>query len=94
MDLTGLKIRSIWFFQIGITHFFRWIWSIIWNRGFKLCWRRLWIREDEDHPSLSYDPMATRYMNTDQRLAYIKELTRRKGIARGRNLKRYFAEAQ
>lgn len=94
MDLTWLKIRINWFFEIRVPHLFERITCAVWNRGIKLRWYRLWIRKDEFHPSLSYDPMATRHMSQEQRLAYVKDLNHRRDIARERDLKRYFAEAK
>jgi len=94
MDMAWLKIRVNWFFEIGVPHFFERIACAVWNRGIKLRWCRLWIRKDESHYSLSYDPMATRYMSQEQRLAYVKDLNRRRNIAHERDLKRDFAEAK
>ena len=59
---------------------------LIWNRGIKLQWDRLWVRKDEFHSSLNMDVNAMLGMSKKQRDAYIKDLCRRRQIAHERDL--------
>lgn len=59
---------------------------LIWNRGLKLQWNRLWVREDEFHNSLNMDIEAMLDMSPKQREAYINDLVRRRQIAHERDL--------
>ena len=58
---------------------------IVWNRGVKLQWNRLWIRKDEFHSSLNMDVNAMLEMSQKQRDAYIKDLCKRRQIAHERD---------
>lgn len=59
---------------------------VVWNRGVKLQWYRLWIRENEFHNSLEWDVDAVLGMSLKQRHAYEKELKKRRHIAHERDL--------
>lgn len=59
---------------------------LIWNRGIKFQWDRLWIRKDEFHNSLNMDANAMLGMSHKQRGAYTKDLYRRRRIAHERDL--------
>ncbi|PIR44297.1 hypothetical protein COV23_00400 [Candidatus Wolfebacteria bacterium CG10_big_fil_rev_8_21_14_0_10_31_9] len=59
---------------------------LIWNRGIKLQWNRLWVRKDEFHSSLNMDANAMLGMSKKQRDAYIKDLCNRRQIAHERDL--------
>lgn len=86
MDLDWLKVRAGSVLErIGI---------IIWHREIMLRWYRLWIRKDQDHPSLNYDHRATRYMSEKQLRVYFSGLSQRVKSARERSQKSDFAEAQ
>jgi len=63
---------------------------LIWNRGIKLHWSRLWIRKDEFHNSLDMDVEAILNMNEKQREAYFKDLGKRRQIAHERDFKEGF----
>ncbi|MFA6533886.1 MAG: hypothetical protein WCT37_01800 [Patescibacteria group bacterium] len=54
---------------------------LVWNRGVKLCWQRLWIRRDEFHDSLHGDLSAILAMSRKQRRAYRMGLIQRRQVA-------------
>ncbi|MFH0854456.1 MAG: hypothetical protein V1891_03110 [bacterium] len=60
--------------------------GLIWNRGIKLQWNRLWVRKDEFHSSLNMDANAMLGMSQKQRNAYTKDLCRRRRIAHEKDL--------
>ncbi len=66
---------------------------LIWNRGIKLQWYRLWVREDEAHQSLDMDILALLDMNPQQREAYMWDLVRRRQISHERDIERRAARA-
>lgn len=57
-----------------------------WNAGLRLWWHRLWIREDEFHPSLDSDPLALSVMTPGERRAYLRDLYQRRAIAHKRRM--------
>ena len=59
---------------------------IIWNKGIKLRWNRLWVRKNEFHSSLNMDANAMLSMSQKQRSAYTNDLYRRRQIAHERDL--------
>jgi len=61
---------------------------IMWNKGLKLWWYRLWIRKDEFHSSLESDRSALMEMSSSERAKYIADLSRRRDIAYKRSLER------
>lgn len=63
-------------------HFFR---RLVWNRGIKLQWDRLWVRKDEFHRSLYMDGDALLEMSPKQREAYLNDLCKRRQIAHERD---------
>ena len=87
-------IPLVWYFYVKepCKH----IKSIIWNRGIKLFWNRLWIRENEFHKSLNTDIYALMYMNSKQRDKYYTKLAKRRDIAHKQDMerddKKYFGE--
>ncbi len=60
----------------------------IWRKRIVLFWNRLFIREDELHPSLDFDPEAFSFMDKEEREKYDKELSRRRQIAHDRENQR------
>jgi hypothetical protein len=54
---------------------------IIWNRGIKLQWHRLWIRKDEFHSSLDMDVNAMLDMDEKQLKRYLGDLDKRRQIS-------------
>lgn len=58
---------------------------LIWNRGIKLQWDRLWIRQDEFHSSLDMDIFAMIDMSSKERDAYWEDLIKRRQIAHERD---------
>lgn len=50
----------------------------IWHRGVKLFWYRLWVRDDEFHPSLEMDHEALIDMSEEEERAYRADLRRRR----------------
>jgi len=57
----------------------------IWNKHILLWWRRLWLRNDEFHPSLNMDGAALLEMDDQEREKYFADLHRRIEIAHQRN---------
>lgn len=61
---------------------------VVWNRGIKLQWYRLWIRKNEFHHSLNTDIEAIIGMNDEQYKVYEKDLIKRRQIAHQKNMAR------
>lgn len=74
---------DLWF---GIKSWSEKVKRLIWNRGIKLQFDRLWVRKDEFHSSLNMDAKAMLGMSQKQRSAYTKDLYRRRRIAHERDL--------
>ena len=55
--------------------------KLVWNRGVKLQWNRLWVREDEFHDSLDMDACVLLDMSPKQRDEYINDLVKRRQTA-------------
>ncbi len=53
----------------------------------RIWWHRLWIREDEFHPSLCADFRAMWQMNSQQLRSYGDDLARRRDMAHEKDLK-------
>lgn len=64
----------------------KYIWRFCWNRGIKLIWYKLWIREDEFYQSLDIDFNAICDMNKKELSEYLNDLTKRRQIAHERDL--------
>ncbi|MDD4062569.1 MAG: hypothetical protein PHV25_02210 [Candidatus Pacebacteria bacterium] len=60
---------------------------VLWNKGVRLWWARLYIRKDEFHPSLTFDAEAAIVMDRKERDEYYEGLKRRQHIAHERGLK-------
>jgi len=58
------------------------------RQPFKLFWNRLWIRKDEFHKSLDFNPKAYSNMTTQEKREYNIDLGRRRTIAHKRDFKR------
>jgi hypothetical protein len=58
---------------------------LMWNRGLRLLWCKLWIRKDEFHSSLEMDLDAMWYMSSKQVSKYLEDLTNRRRIAHERD---------
>lgn len=54
------------------------------DRYLTLTWYRLWIRENEFHPSLDYFGSAQLHMNKKDRAKFVKDLELRRSIAHER----------
>jgi hypothetical protein len=80
-----MKISLFTLFLLYVKLFLLYVQSIIWNRGIKLYWNRLWFRKDEFHDSLDMDYEAMLSMNEEQRQGYIKDLIKRREIAHERD---------
>ena len=59
--------------------------KLIWNRGVKLQWDRLYIRRDEFHNSLNMDVLAMIDMSPEERDVYWEDLIKRRQIAHKRD---------
>ncbi|PIT90308.1 MAG: hypothetical protein COU22_02945 [Candidatus Komeilibacteria bacterium CG10_big_fil_rev_8_21_14_0_10_41_13] len=58
----------------------------LWHNGFLMWWGKLYIRDNEFHPSLRINVSAMLVMNPKQKQRYISDLLRRRGIAHQRSL--------
>lgn len=76
----------LFFIFLCIKDFFIEIKRLVWNRGLKLGWYRLWVRKDEFHPSLNMDVKAMVGMSKEVRKKYELDLVRRRQIAHDRDL--------
>ncbi len=52
----------------------------------KIWWDFLWIRKDEFHKSLNYDPFAAVYMNKEEHNRYLQNLSKRRQTAHERDI--------
>lgn len=74
---------------LGIRLFFQRKRKLLWNRGLKLWWNRLWVRADEEHSSLRWDSEAHEVMEQEQAKAYKHDLEQRRIKARQKKLKKH-----
>ncbi len=64
----------------------RWLSSNVRPLWLRNLWNRLWVRQDEFHPSLNMDVDLMLKMDEEQRNRYINDLARRRKIAHERDL--------
>lgn len=60
---------------------------VLWNKGIRLWWAKLYIRRDEFHPSLIFDIEAASVMSEKEKSEYYADLAKRRRIAHLRGLK-------
>lgn len=82
------KHRSYIYFRYDLWDDLRDVWRRIWNKRLKLWWHRLFIRKNEFHSSLDYDPYAMTGLNPGEFEAQRLDLIRRRMIADERAKKR------
>ena len=81
-----VKYRVVKLFRIDIPREAHRLKCLVWNAGILLVWYRLFLRKDEFHKSLEFDPFAFYPMSPEKREAYRKDLRRRREIAHRRDL--------
>ncbi len=68
----------------------RWLCCYLEPNWFRLWWRKLWIRQDESHPSLYRDTAAECQMTETEQAEFMHDLLRRRHIAHERDLRRAY----
>lgn len=61
----------------------------VWNKHLLLRWYRLWIREEETHPSLDIDHEAMLEMDDGERGRYLANLYKRRECAHQNGLAKH-----
>jgi len=81
------KIQIRWLlFVFGLKDIIHYMKCLMWNRGLRLLWCKLWIRKDEFHSSLEMDLEAMWYMPPKKVQKYLEDLAMCRRIAHERDM--------